>query len=124
VYRHHKAFGATVIAATLTFLVVSLRELYSDPRLIHWMSERLGSAGARVAIVTVGALAVILLVFGVFLLVRPSALKGVESVANRWIAPPPFPREEFVNRIVLRMPRLTALLLLASGTICLYAERY
>ncbi|HEV8096690.1 MAG TPA: hypothetical protein VGP71_13235, partial [Burkholderiales bacterium] len=53
VYRHHKAFGATVIAATLTFLVVSLRELYSDPRLIHWMSERLGSAGARVAIVTV-----------------------------------------------------------------------
>jgi hypothetical protein len=124
VYRHHKVFGAAVLAATMAFLFVTLRELYSHSPVIHWMSELLGNAGSRVAVVTIGALAAFILVIGLFLLLRPSALKGLESAANRWIALAPSARKEFINRFVLRMPRTAASLLLAAGIICLSVERY
>jgi hypothetical protein len=60
-----------------------------------------------------------------FLLIRPSALKGFETAANRWIGSLPSAgkpgRGEVHSRCVLRAPRLTALLLLAAGIACLLA---
>jgi hypothetical protein len=73
------------------------------------------------------ALALFALGIGVFLLVRPSALKGLETAANRWIEPFPsstkatVPAETGINRLILRAPRFSGLLLLAAGLACLLA---
>ena len=120
-YRHHRVFGAVVIAGALAWLVP------------FWMlRDRLPAVGdfAAIAILAGCVLVTFALGIGFFLVVRPSALKGLEAAANRWIEPFPLagkPGEpsgyEFVNRVVLRVPRLTGLLLLATGLGCLALSR-
>ncbi|MBI2752896.1 MAG: hypothetical protein HYX46_05210 [Betaproteobacteria bacterium] len=124
-YRHHYAFGAAVIVGAVV-LLVTLWELRDHSLATGVLSGILGAWGVRAVILTSWALAVFALGIGVFLLIRPSALKGFETAANRWIEP--FPSagklggpaaEGIITRLVLRAPRLTALLLLAAGIACL-----
>ena len=126
-YRHHYAFGAAVIVGAVT-LLVTLLELRDHPLVTGVLSGILGAWGAGAVILTSWALALFALGIGVFLLIRPSALKGFEAAANRWIEP--FPSadkpgepagEAFITLLVLRAPRLTAALLLAAGSACLLA---
>lgn len=126
-YRHHYAFGAAVIGGAAA-LLVTLWELGDHP-LVTGVSPRiLGAWGVWAVVLTSRALAVFALGIGVFLLIRPSALKRFETAANNWIEP--FPSggkpggsagKAFITRLVLRAPRLTALLLLAAGIACLLA---
>lgn len=124
-YRHHYAFGAAVIVGAVAWLV-TLWGLRDKPLVMGMLPGILGSWGVGAVILTSWGLAVFALGIGVFLLFRPSALRGVEAAANRWIEP--FPSagkrggpagEEFITPLVLRAPRLTALLLLAAGIACL-----
>ena len=126
-YRHHYAFGAAVIVGAVAWLV-TLWGLRDQPLVTGLLPGILGAWGAGAVILTSWGLAVFALGIGVFLLVRPSALKGFETASNRWIES--FPSagksggtagEEFITRLVLQAPRLTALLLLAAGIACLLA---
>lgn len=125
-YRHHYAFGATVVVAALAWLA-TLWGLLDHPLAVSALSGMLGSTGAEAVIVTSWALVVLVFGMGVFLFVRPSALKNLESAANRWIEPFPLslehrvPAEKGISRLILRAPRFTGLLLMAAGLGCLLA---
>jgi hypothetical protein len=125
-YRHHRAFGAATTAGAVASLA-TLWELRDHPLVGELLTEILGARGDEAVIVTSWALAVFALGIGVFLLIRPSALKRFETEANRWIEPFPsshkdtVPTETGINRLILRAPRFTALLLFAAGMACLLA---
>jgi hypothetical protein len=125
-YRHHSAFGAAVIAGAVASLV-ALWELHDFPMVTGMLSGIFGAWGVGATILTSWALAVFALGIGVFLLIRPSALKGFETAANRWMEPFPsstkatVPAETGINRLILRAPRFTGLLLMAAGVACLLA---
>ncbi len=120
-YRYHRRFGAAVILGAVAWLA-TLWGLGDQPLLTAQLADTLGRRWLRAVILSSWALAVFALGIGVFVLIRPSLLKGLETVANRWFEPfPPanqrvFPaEEELIGRAVLRAPRLVGLLLLAAG---------
>ena len=123
-YRHHRAFGAAVIAGALTSLI-PLLWLHSHSFAMAALTRTLGFLGAQAVLLSAWALVIFVLVVGLFLFIRPSALKGFESATNRWIEPFPslgnttVPAERAINRLVLCAPRLVGLLLLAAGIACL-----
>ncbi|MEK7754489.1 MAG: hypothetical protein AAB654_21370 [Acidobacteriota bacterium] len=125
-YRHHRAFGATVIAGAAA-LLVALWTLHDHPPVTAWLTEMLGAWGVEAVMLVACASGLFALGIGVFLLIRPSILKKFEAEANRWIEP--FPSrtqanaraETDVNRLIMRAPRVTGLLLLAAGLGCLLA---
>lgn len=125
-YRHHRAFGAAVIVGAIA-LLMTLWELRDYPLVTGVLPRILGAWGVWAVILTSVALAVITLGIGVFLLIRPSALKGLETAANRWIeafpssTEPTVSPERGINWLILRAPRFTGLLLLAAGVGCLLA---
>ncbi len=107
VYRHHRKAGATLIAAAALWMW------------LLWRLDRLNG------LVLVGwLLSLCAIVIGLFLIIRPSALKPFERGANRWIEP--FARHTdgpVVSRfamLVLSRPRITGILLLIAGIACLY----
>ena len=116
-YRHHRGFGAAGIVGALTWFATlwTLRDRLPMPA---EFAGRMTLAGCT--------LAAFALCIGVFLVVRPSALKGLEATANRWIEPfpsgvrrdAPAGYYEFIKRVVLRAPRTTGLLLLTAGLGC------
>ena len=125
-YRHHRAFGAAVMAGAFASLA-TLWQLHDHSLVTDALPGFLGAWGAGAVIVASWASAVFAFCIGVFLLIRPSALKGFETPANRWIGPfasspnAAVPAERGINRLILRAPRLTGLLLLAAGLGCLLA---
>ena len=128
IYRHHRAIGATVIAGAVASLV-TLSEFSNHPWVTGLLQGILGIWGAWAVILTSWALAVFTLGIGVFLLIRPSALKRIETAANRWIKPFPSSTktivraERSINGLILRAPRFTGLLLIAASLACLLALR-
>ena len=126
-YRRHRAFGAAVVAGAVASLV-TLWQLRDQSLAAGVLPGTLGAWGVKALILTSWASAIFALGIGMILVIRPSALKALEAVANRWIAlfpaagDPGAPAgEDFITRLVLRAPRLTALLLLAAGIACLLA---
>jgi len=116
-YRHHRVFGAAVIAGALAWFAT-----------LWALRDRLPVPGEFAGTMTLAGctLAAFALCIGVFLVIRPSALKGLEAAANRWIEPfpsggrrdAPTGYYEFIRRVVLRAPRFTGLLLLTAGLGC------
>ncbi len=126
-YRHHRAFGAAVIVGAVASLV-TLWQLHEHPLVTGVLPGILGAWGLRAMVLTSWGVSAFALGIGLFLFLRPSALKGIETVANRWIEPfhstggrAIFAEEKMIGRLVLRAPRLTALLLLTAGIACLLA---
>ena len=116
IYRRHRMVGTLVLVgatASLALLVLAVGSPYSIG-----LRRLLGVLGFRVAVATVGAAALMLLLIGFCLIVRPSVLKGFESVANRWIAPSGSAID--LSRSILRAPRLFGALLMAAGAACLW----
>lgn len=105
IYRHHRLFGSAIVAGALALLVVLGA---GQSRLLGTVS--LGGSGGGAAMLLVWALAVAVLVIGIVVLVRPSALKGVEALANRWIQL--FPTTGLTSRQI-------GVLLLVGGIVCL-----
>ena len=125
-YRHHRVFGAAVIIGAVASLA-TLWVLRDHPLMTGVLPGILGAWGAEAVIVTSWASALFALGIGVFLLIRPSALKRFETAANRWMEPFPSstkataPAETGINRLILSAPRFTGLLLLAASLVCLLA---
>lgn len=121
-YRHHRAFGAAVVVGAAASLgtLWQLRDYSPVRRLLHGV---LGAPGLTLVILASWALLVFALCIGTFLVLRPSALKRFETMANRWIEPFPYAGAPaggaLIPRIVLRAPTVTAMLLLGAGSICL-----
>ena len=118
-YRHHRLVGAALTAGALTLLTLigKFSHLYATSA---WGQI----LGVRLAILFAWALGLMALIIGIFLLVRPSALKGVETLANRWVTPFPSSMRTNsspgkVNPLILRFPRRAGILLLLAGTACL-----
>lgn len=124
-YRHHRAFGALVIAGALASIAALLR--FGD-QAVPALGPPLGQPGVLALSLGAWVSALFAFVIGVFLLIRPSALKGLEAAANRWIEPfPPVGQAgvpagyDFIGRLVQRFPRLVGALLLVAGLLCLDA---
>lgn len=105
IYRHHRLFGSAIAAGAMALLALLGA---GQSRLFGTVLP--GGSGGRVAMLLVWALAVAVLVIGIIVLVRPSALKGVEALANRWIEL--FP-------VTMRTSRQIGVLLLVVGIVCL-----
>lgn len=88
VYRHHRLFGGAIVAGALAhlFLLVLQRNHLFGIVLEH---STAGLRLIRLIELTEWGAAVFALVVGLFVLVRPSLLKGFEAAANRWIEPLP-----------------------------------
>lgn len=127
-YRHHRLYGAVVgllavaLLAFLTFGGTSYQWLQLfDPRY-----RELAEIGARTARVLLWGFGVFALAIAAIVFARPSALKGVEAWANRWItARRPFrvlDREVGApDRWVARHPRGWGLAIAAVSGACLLA---
>jgi hypothetical protein len=113
VYRRHRLFGTAVVLGGMT-LAALVGYLVMNPRVMN-LHALVGKAGLRVAIAVAAACALILLIIGLCLIIRPSVLKGIETAANRWVEPrPPGPT---LSAAVLRSPRLVGVLLLVGGAL-------
>ena len=86
-YRHHKAYGMAVLflsAILLSWLA------FADPAarwslLVSQEWEPFGSIMIEAGVILFWVLGLVSVVIGTIMLVRPSALKGVETWGNRWI---------------------------------------
>lgn len=127
-YRHHRVYGATVIALAI-FLLYVLVFGYSAPA---WVGPRGGAYHevalilAEVARIVLWLVAVLALIVGTVVFVRPSALKGVEGVANRWLTPRRWTRgldREYrsVDTWAARHPRATGIGIALAAAITLAA---
>ncbi|MDX1455141.1 MAG: hypothetical protein R3217_06785 [Gammaproteobacteria bacterium] len=89
IYRHHRLAGALLIIAASFFLYVYLTD---SPvlKIAGWLQGQLGTDGFSGTVAGLGGFLAIVnflaLLLGVTLLVRPSALKPLEAVANRWVS--------------------------------------
>lgn len=119
VYRRHRIFAVVVMAgalAVMSLLWISMRHSWAPAS----VEAFLGTPGFRAVMAVTAALALFLVVVGVCLWVRPSVLKGIEAVANRWIDPMPNQGSSaMIGDLVSRTPRLAGALLLVSGLACL-----
>lgn len=121
-YRHHRTLGVLVIAGALASIAVLGR---FGAQAVPALAPVLGKSG--VVALSIAAWTSVLFAFfiGLFLLIRPSALKWLEAAANRWIDP--FPEKvgegirasyDIVGRSVQRFPKLVGLLLFTAGLLC------
>lgn len=87
IYRHHRIAGLMVIIDELLLLAILRNN--------HWLDFCSGAssklAGKQIwfqlAILAGWLLAILVLVIGITLVIRPSGLKGIEAWSNRWIQP-------------------------------------
>lgn len=84
VYRHHRLFGGTISAGALTLLGL----LYSWHNRLPGMQPQPLGPGVHVAELAAWTIATAVLVIGIAMFIRPSVLKGVEAISNRWIELP------------------------------------
>lgn len=127
-YRHHRAYGIIVVALA-AFLLYFLAFGYDAPA---WTAAFAGDARlaaeiaievARILLWFVGVMA---LIVGTIVLVRPSALKGVERSANRWLTPRRLTRgleREYhqADVWVARHPRACGIAIAAAAALVLLA---
>lgn len=123
IYRHHRIVGALLVIAT-AFFFWRLATNYSTAALAALFAGTMPPialemlATAATSILVIGNAAGLIL--GVVIFVRPSALKGAEGWANRWVASDQ--AAEFLNRrddraegYAHRYPRRVGLVILAAA---------
>lgn len=79
-YRHHRLFGAFIAATSLVPLFVLGIHVMSRPGAFTFLLP-----GIQLIEVAVLAFALATLSIGIFVAIRPSALKSLEEKANLWI---------------------------------------
>lgn len=77
VYRHHRVFGTAIVLGALLYLwrIASIGLLWPSAGHSAWLS----------GLPALTVLHLLVLPFGVVMLIRPSLLKRVEQVSNRWV---------------------------------------
>lgn len=88
-YRYHRLYGAAVglLAVVLLGFLTFGGTSYEWLQLFDPRYRELAEVATRAARVLLWAFGVLALVIAAIVFVRPSALKGVEAWANRWITP-------------------------------------
>lgn len=87
-YRHHKAYGATVVALAIFMLYVLVFE-----GTLQWQAlfpdkyHVIGAIVVETARIVLWLASILALIVGTVVFVRPSALKDLEHTANRWVTP-------------------------------------
>jgi hypothetical protein len=118
VYRRHRFFGIVVLLGAVAAASFAAY-LSVHPRALK-LQALLGRLGFTFIEVLTATLAVVLAVVGICLIMRPSVLKGIETIMNRWVeAPAQGKSHAAVLRAILRAPRIAGLLLVAAGLACL-----
>lgn len=89
IYRHHRITGLMVISGEFLLLV-----LLHKHHLLDFFSSSLPKLAdkliwVQLTILAGWMIAILVLVIGITLVIRPSALKGIEAWSNRWIQPFP-----------------------------------
>lgn len=84
IYRHHRLVGGAIFSGALTFL--TLLGLLHNRVLSNEFSGPPGHALlVQLVVAAAWGFAVLALLIGLFVIIRPSVLKGLESLANRHI---------------------------------------
>lgn len=109
-YRHHHVSGGLIIVGALALLVFLDRFHGHLPMGGEWSTV----PGFALLMSFAWGLSTWALIVGAYLFIRPSALKGVETLANRWIEPC-----KGILNLMLRRPRLSGVMLLVAGLSCL-----
>lgn len=126
-YRHHRIFGAVVMLGSFYVFVyfgILFDKAYALQHLSWKISPRLldGLLDALVLSSLTGA--VVAFMVGLFLWLRPSLLRGIETEANQWVSSRKaikiieIPRDQIENFVAHHAQRIGWLLLL--GSICLF----
>lgn len=126
-YRHHRMFGAVVMMGSFYVFVyfgILFDKAYALQHLSWKISPRLldGLLDALVLSSLTGA--VVAFMVGLFLWLRPSLLRGIETEANQWVSSRKalkiieIPRDQVENFVAHHAQRIGWLLLL--GSICLF----
>lgn len=94
IYRHHRTMGTAItVGAAMLLTYIAFRGDGQGFALL--LAPGMGRDWAEAVVAVGGLLAwlgcLLALVVGVIVAVRPSSLKRVESVLNRWITPPGLP---------------------------------
>ena len=119
VYRRHRIFGALVVVGALSGLALLVGIGSRQPFVVSVVAA-LGTTGSNVLVASAAILVLLILATGIVLITRPSALKGLESRANRWIDPlGGSASSSSVARLVTGSPRVMGSLLLVAGLVCL-----
>lgn len=127
-YRHHRIYGLVVVVLS-AFLLYFLAFGYETPA---WVAvfpaeyREIALMGAEVARFLLWVVAVLGVITGTTVFVRPSALKGVEAWANRWITPRRLTRGldreyDHPDAWVSRHPRAWGLVIALSAGLVLLA---
>lgn len=82
VYRHHRWFGGFIVVGALAIIALLSTARFWTMAPVLFLTHRVPVVSALL-----WGLAIAILLIGVIVLVRPSVLKGFESLANRSIAP-------------------------------------
>lgn len=122
-YRHHRIVGAMIVIFASIFLWIYLVE-GEGGRIAAWAGKQLGAEVVSAWAANLGWFMVLLnfaaVLFGAVMFVRPSALKNVEAVANRWISTRQATRgldteHDPLGRFAARNPRLFGSLVLLGS---------
>jgi hypothetical protein len=121
-YRHHRWVGSTLLLAVAVFFLAYFLDFPRDTVLAA-LAMRFGHAPAGVLMDTLEWFFLIanalIAVLALAILFRPSLLKPVENVANRWISTRRALKgleasHEPVDEFAMEHPRVTGLLILAG----------
>lgn len=120
-YRHHRIFGAVVIAGAVILLGFLSKQ--ND----HFMASAWSHLlGIRMAMMAAWALAILALIVGIYVFIRPSALKPFEAFANYWIEPfstatiAVVTKPKGITSLTMLMPKRIGILLVVAGIGCLW----
>lgn len=77
VYRHHRVFGTTIVLGSLLYLwrIATIGLLWPGADHPAWLS----------GLPALTVLHLLVLPFGTVMLIRPSLLKRIEEISNRWL---------------------------------------
>lgn len=107
-YRHHRAFGALLLAGS----AYTLYQAGQRPELLGYAAATWGLAGEALGILLLGGNG-LALVLALIVLVRPSLLKTPERLGNQWVQPPGIGID--AGALVTRHPRLIGALVFGGA---------
>jgi hypothetical protein len=123
VYRHARPVGALIcLASAYTLYIMAFR--YDRASFVGLLGRRSGTVLTEAVVDAAGIFLALAMVFalaiGVFLMVRPSLLKGFEAASNRWLSTRRGSRVLDVmrygpDRLLARYPRPTGLVILIAS---------
>ncbi len=122
-YRRHRVFGALLIVGA-AFALYSLGFHYDAARMLAAFALPWAGPGAEVFTTALTGFLLfgnaMVLLIGVVVLLRPSLLKGVETVSNRWVSTGEAfdsldSHSDLPDKAIARRPRLAGAVLVVVG---------